>query len=383
MSKQEIKSLTGIRGVAAFGVFLSHASFLGVFGILGAAGVTMFFVLSGFVMAYTYEKCSFKEWSCCYSFWWKRFARIVPLHWIALLIALIQLKCLVSGRCDVLSFGYTVAQIPVTIFLIHEWFTPGLLMEWNPPCWTLSEEQFFYLLFPLLTRIPTRLLPHVVVMCILPTFLALFIAPDMLYDNGAYLSAFIHQCVILRACDFTLGILTAKIVLETPKERLRNISVRGWNLSTTSLCLRITPLLILLLLFVLPLAYPQRVPSVLGTSTMAPLFALLIGGLAIHDIYPSGNTSWVNSFLSWSPVYSFGKISFSFYLIHYSFPYYFQDLIDPVVFVLIWFWFVVGLSTTLHVLVEGPLYKKLLTWKNYSCGCISTPILLSPSSSIV
>lgn len=52
-------SLTGLRFVAAFGVYLCHAAFLGSqahdwpsgpFELLGAVAVSLFFVLSGFVL---------------------------------------------------------------------------------------------------------------------------------------------------------------------------------------------------------------------------------------------------------------------------------------------------------------------------------------------
>lgn len=47
-------SLTAIRGIAFICVFLSHADVFGVFTILGAWGVEVFFVLSGFAMSYSY-----------------------------------------------------------------------------------------------------------------------------------------------------------------------------------------------------------------------------------------------------------------------------------------------------------------------------------------
>ena len=51
MEKQKIQTLQSLRGLAFMGIFLSH---LGL-AKLGAWSVSVFFILSGFVMYYSYE----------------------------------------------------------------------------------------------------------------------------------------------------------------------------------------------------------------------------------------------------------------------------------------------------------------------------------------
>ena len=56
----------------------------------GRAGVTVFFVLSGFIMCYSYGD---RDWTGRFGgnareFYWSRFARIYPLHWLMFLFAL-------------------------------------------------------------------------------------------------------------------------------------------------------------------------------------------------------------------------------------------------------------------------------------------------------
>ena len=83
-----LPSLTGVRGIAAFGVFASHLHYLfpverSVTGVAGpggnlqrirswgANGVSLFFVLSGFVLAWTWTDGTDSR-----TFWRRRFARV-------------------------------------------------------------------------------------------------------------------------------------------------------------------------------------------------------------------------------------------------------------------------------------------------------------------
>ena len=83
--RSRLDSLTGLRWWAAFGVFayhmanlapLRHQSLLNV----GYTGVSFFFVLSGFVLTW-----SAKPSTGVRQFWWRRFARIWPAHFVALI----------------------------------------------------------------------------------------------------------------------------------------------------------------------------------------------------------------------------------------------------------------------------------------------------------
>ena len=85
-----IYSLHSLRVVFALCIFLHH---LDLFEAGGSCGVSFFFVLSGFVLSSRYANIVTLP-----SFSWKRFIlkrliRLLPLHWITLLLAiLIQTK---------------------------------------------------------------------------------------------------------------------------------------------------------------------------------------------------------------------------------------------------------------------------------------------------
>jgi len=150
---KDIKGLTGLRGYAALMVCLHHFNYRKsgtlFFDIVakGDWGVIVFFVLSGFVLAYVYQewfKPGFKITEY-YRFIRLRLARVYPLH---LLMLLLWGLFIVYGRIAV-----TDNDTPFTFFLnltlTHAWgFTRSL--SWNLPSWSISSEFFCYLLFPFL-----------------------------------------------------------------------------------------------------------------------------------------------------------------------------------------------------------------------------------------
>ena len=97
-SSGEIKSLTGIRGVAAVLVVLYHtATTVGVFAPVmpilmhGYIAVDLFFVLSGFVMAVTYRQAFAGKWGTqpYIQFLLKRLGRVYPLYVVLVVVTAI------------------------------------------------------------------------------------------------------------------------------------------------------------------------------------------------------------------------------------------------------------------------------------------------------
>src|ERR1035437_477263 len=89
-----IKSLTSLRFFAAIYVVLFHESanpghfvffpLAARFVASGFTAVTLFFVLSGFILAYNYDRIRSRR-----EFWISRFARIYPVYFLSLLPAFI------------------------------------------------------------------------------------------------------------------------------------------------------------------------------------------------------------------------------------------------------------------------------------------------------
>jgi peptidoglycan/LPS O-acetylase OafA/YrhL len=156
--EKEIFSLTGLRFVAAFYVFLFHIHirwpisdhpFTKKVLDQGAIGMSLFFLLSGFVLAYRYAdgQSTLKDYLV------NRFARIYPIYSIAALVTLpwIGISLVSSSLADTLRWiGQIVLLVLSNIFLIQAWFIQ-YFSYWNDGgSWSISVEVFCYILLPFL-----------------------------------------------------------------------------------------------------------------------------------------------------------------------------------------------------------------------------------------
>jgi peptidoglycan/LPS O-acetylase OafA/YrhL len=160
--REQIDSLTGLRGVAACWVVLMHfreitPTRVWQFPILdqiianGAYGVDIFFVLSGFIMCHVYSR-SFSadlRGEQVYRFMAYRLARIYPVHvaTFILMLALFVARSATTGESG-LPYRYDPVTLLTTFTLTNAW-VPGLQTP-NMPAWSVSAEWFAYALFPAL-----------------------------------------------------------------------------------------------------------------------------------------------------------------------------------------------------------------------------------------
>jgi peptidoglycan/LPS O-acetylase OafA/YrhL len=152
-----IAALTSLRFIAALAVFVHHYicafgykqlggeyfsdvshTVLGVLMLEMRYGVTLFFVLSGFLLLVRYYNTIFTKTSFKV-YWLKRFARIMPLYWTLLVI----------------MFGYYVAnRMNLTPFPVYVTLTQGFFSELKfqgiGVAWSLTVEECFYLMLPFL-----------------------------------------------------------------------------------------------------------------------------------------------------------------------------------------------------------------------------------------
>jgi peptidoglycan/LPS O-acetylase OafA/YrhL len=103
----------------------------------GYLAVGLFFLLSGFILAYTYDG-SIDGRANRVRFWEARFARIYPVYLLSLVMAFAF-----SGE---LSLSTRAAVVG----MVQAWnpFNSDMAGAWNYPAWTLSAEAFFYICFP-------------------------------------------------------------------------------------------------------------------------------------------------------------------------------------------------------------------------------------------
>jgi peptidoglycan/LPS O-acetylase OafA/YrhL len=164
--KPELTALTGIRFFAASYVLFFHAGFVFIRHIFpefypfyaafaggGSLGVDLFFILSGFILAYNYEEQFNRfDYKLYLNFLYKRLARVYPIHLFTLLVlALFVLQVVASADFAQHPYApqYTFKDFLANIFLVHAWSIP-ISYSWNNVSWSISAEWFAYLLFPLL-----------------------------------------------------------------------------------------------------------------------------------------------------------------------------------------------------------------------------------------
>lgn len=169
--QKNIPALTGLRFLAALTVILAHgiiamAQFtdgprlVHALSTFSAFGMSLFFVLSGFVIHYTYHD---KIWrpDGFYNFIVARFARLYPVY-----ILLILVELALTWRAAVpLGVGYRLSTLPYYLTLTQSWAyglarDVSLVLQFGPIAqvsWSISTEWWFYLAYPMLLLALMRL----------------------------------------------------------------------------------------------------------------------------------------------------------------------------------------------------------------------------------
>lgn len=170
-ARPTLPALTSCRFLAALAVVLFHlcmaaqapSRVLDVVGH-GTAGVSFFFVLSGFVLTYNYRDRFARGIHAggLAEFARARWARIWPMH-IAALIFATPVAAYQLWRHPEIAGPFEAALSWVANALLVQIYVPTHLYEqkWNGPSWSIATEAAFYLVFPLfvfgvIARLRTR-----------------------------------------------------------------------------------------------------------------------------------------------------------------------------------------------------------------------------------
>jgi peptidoglycan/LPS O-acetylase OafA/YrhL len=313
--RPRLPALTSVRFFAALHVCVFHmyamkiASGGGVFhriASIGYVGVNFFFVLSGFILVYTYADRGTSE----REFWWARFARIYPAYLFSLLIAgpFFFYVCLKMHPAPIPFLiwpqNHLITSCLLVLPLVQSW-VPGAALAWNAPAWSLSDEAFFYLLFPVLlvwlAKKSQRTWLYIALACGIASLACTVgyatIRPDgaAFVDDNSYFTWLnvIKFFPLIRLPEFILGACCGFLFLRRSIER-------KWA----------TPLVLIgLAYFAMIVAAAPRIPyPILHDSALTPGFALIIFGLALRP-------AW-SRYLEFWPLVLLGDASYSFYLLH-------------------------------------------------------------------
>jgi peptidoglycan/LPS O-acetylase OafA/YrhL len=138
-ARRPIEALTGLRFFAALLVVVSHFpqiipidSFQVTLVRQGAAGVTIFFVLSGFVLTYNYADAFRNSTAGTLAFMRARIARIWPISVVSLAIT----TSILLWWANTSSAATWVVNLLMLQALVP---TKAMLLSWNPPAWFRSS----------------------------------------------------------------------------------------------------------------------------------------------------------------------------------------------------------------------------------------------------
>src|SRR5262245_32857619 len=214
--RQDLPALTGLRFVAAFSVLIGHgfAWILAnhetpgglVFWVsqISGFGMTLFFVLSGFVIHYNYGKLvTTKGLRGVGAFLWARFARLYPLFLLMMLVYVAvssRTLALLAGNPE--RFGSVLQALPYFLFSIHTWVytligenpVVDAIGGGSPITWSISTEWFFYFAYPLLAWLILRARTPRLAAVLALLWCALWIAVTVgLYDWSSVIDAWALQ----------------------------------------------------------------------------------------------------------------------------------------------------------------------------------------------
>lgn len=223
----EILSLTGLRFIAALYVFLFHIQirwpitnipFLKNILDQGATGMSVFFMLSGFLLAYRYVNAdnSLKDYLV------NRFARIYPVYIVVAITTLPWLGIdFFADKTEDLIFKMAQALLLVmsNIFLIQAWF-PQFFSYWNDGgSWSISVEVFCYLLLPfILPRLALLSLKNVFLVAVLCWVFAILPGLSFKLFSGPSFAVF-YAMPIFRFPEFLLGVCVFLFLRKAPDVR--------------------------------------------------------------------------------------------------------------------------------------------------------------------
>ena len=199
-----INSLTSLRFIFATMVFGAHCYVLDNFFDLhffkeGFVGVSFFFVLSGFIIAYNYQKKLDEKKITKRTFWVARIARIYPLHWLTLFIAVaLGNYTTESGTMDWCAHFFASLTLTNAYIPKDDYF-----FSFNSPSWSLCCEQLFYICFPFLIPLTRnyRKLLRVFLLCVILGVAGMYFTPTESIKGLWYVNP------VTRLPDFILGIL--------------------------------------------------------------------------------------------------------------------------------------------------------------------------------
>lgn len=213
MATQKINAIQGLRAIAFLAIFISHTG-LGNFGCLGAWGVSIFFVLSGFLMMLSHLNKE-DELQFSFGFAWNKIRSLYPLHFVTMLFAAVY-AAFCGQHLMKVSLDIVIHALLIQMWIPNTHFYTTL----NGPAWYLCTSFFLYLCFPVIYKVFRRCViaksrsnVYILGIAALTLLYVLIAAICYLYAPQESSAWFTTQWIVyyfppVRLIDFSVGCLT-------------------------------------------------------------------------------------------------------------------------------------------------------------------------------
>ncbi len=312
-----IPALTGVRAMAAYLVFISHfcytfdgsfphiiQRFLGEFHI----GVSIFFVLSGFLITFRYYH-SFhltKDWFKQYLK--NRVARIYPMYFL-LTVAAFTYYFITKDETITKGSGS-----PIALMFLNITFVRGFFYQfWNTGIsqgWSLTVEECFYFSAPIIFFIAKKYNKFYIQPVIITMFAILMV---LIFQNVNWHGFFGNFPFVMlftffgRCFEFFVGVQLARIVIKNGFTRTSKINFTYSGFALIFVCVFI------MALQPIPKHWAAGLESPIGIITNNYFLCIAVA-LFFYGILTE--TTLFKKFLATPFIELLGKSSYIFYLIH-------------------------------------------------------------------
>ncbi len=364
-TKTRLDALTSLRFFACLMIIFHHCSitFFGeitpFFSIIIsrlAQGVSFFFILSGFILAYAYRE--FNKERSIFIFFKARFARIFPCF----------IFCFLLG-CILLHYKIRFNTLIPFIFMVQSWIPNAhYYFSYNAVSWSISTEFSFYIVYPLLLIILHKKPKLFVLVSSIPLLLIIFIngyfsIPWMAPDNNKLIQLIGYYLLYInplsRIFEFSIGMFL--YYLWEQKNNKQN-----YKIETVCQFISVFALIIFILFPSIPDTFYRIYfgPVVYNWST-------LMGGFAVMAavIYFFARDGLFSRLISNKLFVTLGEISFSIYMCHQiilNFCISHNDVIfrfSGGINFMLYFLYVILLSYVIWVFIETPMRKFIVGGK--------------------
>lgn len=313
--KKFFPALTGIRAISAYGIYFFHnsSSFRNpeVIRLLNQfyTFIPVLFVLSGFVICYKYYSTSTPQKKELYNYFISRFTRIIPIYFILTSATfLLQYLYHTGSGTDILkTWLYNISLL--------KGFSSKYALTGISPGWSLSVEELFYALCPLVffkIAKPSSLLKLVLIFYaagVLITFCFIRINFEEFFSSYRFT---FYDTFFGRIFEFVCGIYLALVIRGRFRDRFSGMSKLTLPAGIIIMILSIAALYLIAGYYHTGYAVSEWAGLFCNNISMPAGITLLLYSL----IYQK---SVLQKFLSSRQMVALGNATYSFYLLHLSF----------------------------------------------------------------